>query len=66
MLKGKSMQEDETSVTMGGPSEKSVMTWQKKLGHMSKQGKYILIEKINFWGLKKVSLPLCEHFIVSE
>lgn len=66
LLKGETLQEGEASVATTSSSEKSSMIWHKKLGHMSEQGMKILAEKNLLPGLTKVSLPFCEHCIVSK
>ena len=42
------------------------MIWHQKLGHISEQGMKILVEKKLFLGLTKVSLPFCEHYVMSK
>ena len=40
--------------------------WHLKLGHMSEQGLKILSERKLLTGLKSVSLPFCEHCVISK
>ena len=42
------------------------MMWHRKLGHMSERGLKILAEQKLLPGLKKVSLPFCEHCVISK
>ncbi|KAH9707030.1 Integrase catalytic domain-containing protein [Citrus sinensis] len=42
------------------------MMWHLKLGHMSEQGLKILSERKLLPGLKSVSLPFCEHCVISK
>ncbi|KAK8511542.1 hypothetical protein V6N12_038144 [Hibiscus sabdariffa] len=64
MLKGETLQEAEASVA--SCSSDSAMLWHQKLGHMSKQGMKVLVEKKLLPGLTKVSLPLCENCITKD
>ncbi|KAE8734764.1 hypothetical protein F3Y22_tig00000715pilonHSYRG00142 [Hibiscus syriacus] len=64
MLKGETLLEAEASVV--SCSSDSTMLWHQKLGHMSKQGMKVLVEKKLLPCLTKVSLPLCEHCITSK
>lgn len=59
MLKGEILQEWEASVSTSSLCQKCVMTWHKKLRHMSTQGMKILVEKNLLWGLTKGTLPFC-------
>ncbi|GJW52503.1 gag-pol polyprotein [Tanacetum coccineum] len=42
------------------------VTWHQKLGHMPKQGMKILVERKLLPGHTKVSLPFCEHCVISK
>ncbi|PWA56329.1 Gag-Pol polyprotein [Artemisia annua] len=65
-LKGEIMEEAEASVASHSPSHRVAITWHQKLGHMSKQGMKIPVEKKLIPGLTKVSLPFCEHCVISK
>ncbi|GJX70933.1 retrovirus-related pol polyprotein from transposon TNT 1-94 [Tanacetum coccineum] len=56
----------EASVASHSPSHRVAVTWHQKLGHMSEQGMKILIERKLLPGLTKVSLPFCEHCVISK
>ncbi|KAH9726512.1 hypothetical protein KPL70_008282 [Citrus sinensis] len=56
--------EADTYVTSNG--EESTMMWHLKLGHMSEQSLKILSERKLLPGLKSVSLPFCEHCVISK
>ncbi|GJY06060.1 gag-pol polyprotein [Tanacetum coccineum] len=60
------MEEAEASVDSHSPSHKVAVTWNHKLGHMSKQGMNILMERKLLPSLTKVSLPFCEHYVISK
>ncbi|TYK19413.1 Gag-Pol [Cucumis melo var. makuwa] len=66
MLEGETLQEGEASVASSSSGENLSMMWQCKLGHMSKQGLKVLVEKNLLPGLNKVSLPFCEHCVTSK
>ncbi|GKC09975.1 retrovirus-related pol polyprotein from transposon TNT 1-94 [Tanacetum coccineum] len=65
-LKGEIMEEAEASVASHSPSHRVAITWHQKLGHMSEQGMKILVERKLLPGLTKVSLPFCEHCVISK
>ncbi|GJW01215.1 retrovirus-related pol polyprotein from transposon TNT 1-94 [Tanacetum coccineum] len=65
-LKGEIMKEAEASVASHSPSHRVAVTWHQKLGHMSEQGMKILVERKLLPGLTKVSLPFCEHCVISK
>ncbi|GJW36959.1 gag-pol polyprotein [Tanacetum coccineum] len=65
-LKGEIMEEAEASVASHSPSHRVAVTWHQKLGHMSEQGMKILVERKLLPGLTKVSLPFCEHCVISK
>ncbi|GJY86489.1 retrovirus-related pol polyprotein from transposon TNT 1-94 [Tanacetum coccineum] len=65
-LKGEIMKEAEASVASHSPSHRVAITWHPKLGHMSEQGMKILVERKLLPGLTKVSLPFCEHCVISK
>ncbi|GKA10136.1 gag-pol polyprotein [Tanacetum coccineum] len=65
-LKGEIMEEAVASVASHSPSYRVAVTWHQKLGHMSKQGMKILVERKLLPGLTKVSLPFCEHCVISK
>ena len=64
MLKGETLQEADACVASNG--EESTMMWHLKLGYMSEQGLKILFERKLLLGLKSVSLPFCEHCVISK
>ncbi|KAH9760757.1 Integrase catalytic domain-containing protein [Citrus sinensis] len=64
MLKGETLQEADACVASNG--KESTMMWHLKLGHMSEQGLKILSERKLLPGLKSVSLPFCEHCVISK
>lgn len=66
VLKGETHQEGEGSTALANSFEKSTMMWHQKLGHMSERGLKILAEQKLLPGLKKVSLPFCEHCVTSK
>nr|GEX21788.1 retrovirus-related Pol polyprotein from transposon TNT 1-94 [Tanacetum cinerariifolium] len=57
---------DEASVASHSPSHKVTISWHQKLGHMSKQGMKILVDRKLLPGLTKVSLPFCEYCVISK
>ncbi|GJR87092.1 retrovirus-related pol polyprotein from transposon TNT 1-94 [Tanacetum coccineum] len=65
-LKGEIMEEAEASVASHSPSHRVAITWHQKLGHMSEQGMKILVERKLLPGLTNVSLPFCEHCVISK
>ncbi|GJZ26033.1 gag-pol polyprotein [Tanacetum coccineum] len=65
-LKGEIIEEAEASVASHSPSHRVAVTWHQKLGHMSEQGMKILVERKLLLGLTKVSLPFCEHCVISK
>ncbi|GKA35499.1 retrovirus-related pol polyprotein from transposon TNT 1-94 [Tanacetum coccineum] len=65
-LKGEIMKEAEASVASHSPSHRVAVTWHQKLGHMPEQGMKILVERKLLPGLTKVSLPFCEHCVISK
>nr|GFB80676.1 Gag-Pol polyprotein [Tanacetum cinerariifolium] len=65
-LKGETMEEAEASVASHSPSHRVAITWHQKLGHMSEQEMNILVERKLLPGLIKVSLPFCEHCVISK
>ncbi|KAH9667565.1 retrovirus-related pol polyprotein from transposon TNT 1-94-like protein [Citrus sinensis] len=64
MLKGETLQEADACVASNG--EESTMMWHLKLSHMSEQGLKILSERKLLPGLKSISLPFCEHCVISK
>ncbi|KAK9180413.1 hypothetical protein WN943_029622 [Citrus x changshan-huyou] len=64
MLKGETLQEADAYVASNG--EEPTMMWHLKLSHMSEQGLKILSERKLLPGLKLVSLPFCEHCVISK
>lgn len=66
MLKGETQQEGESSIASSNSTDKLTMLWHRKLGHMSERGLKILAEQKLIPGLKKVSLPFCEHCVTSK
>ena len=65
-LKGEIVEEAEAFVASHSPSHRVAVTWHQKLGHMSEQGMKILVERKLIPGLTKVSLPFCEHCVISK
>ncbi|GJX32389.1 gag-pol polyprotein [Tanacetum coccineum] len=65
-LKRKIIEEVEASVDSHSPSHRVTVTWHHKLGHMSEQGMNILMERKLLPSLTKVSLPFCEHYVISK
>ncbi|GJZ24303.1 gag-pol polyprotein [Tanacetum coccineum] len=63
---GEIIEEAETSIASHSPSHRVAITWYQKLGHMSEQGMKILMERKLLPGLAKVSLPFCEHCVISK
>jgi len=66
MLKGETLQEGEVSVATSNPSKRCTILLHKKLGHMSEQRMKILTKRNLLQGLTKVTLPFCEHCIMSK
>ncbi|KAH9802840.1 retrovirus-related pol polyprotein from transposon TNT 1-94-like protein [Citrus sinensis] len=64
MFKGETLQEADACVASN--EEESTMMWHLKLGHMSEQGLKILSERKLLPGLKSISLPFCEHCVISK
>ncbi|GJY69819.1 gag-pol polyprotein [Tanacetum coccineum] len=60
------MEEAEASVDSHSPSHRVAVTWNHKLGHMLEQGMNILMERKLLPSLTKVSLPFCEHYVISK
>ncbi|GJU94681.1 gag-pol polyprotein [Tanacetum coccineum] len=58
--------EAEASVASHSLNHKVIVTWNRKLGHMSEQGMKTLVERKLLPGLLKVSLPFCEHCAISK
>ena len=54
------------SIESSSPSEEKTMTWHQKLGHMLKKGLKILSNKKLLHGLTKVTVPFCEHCVISK
>lgn len=46
--------------------ENSTTMWHRRLGHMSERGLKVLMERDLLTGLKTVSLPFCEHCVISK
>ncbi|GJU60714.1 gag-pol polyprotein [Tanacetum coccineum] len=65
-LKGEITKEAQASVASHSLSHRVVVTWHLKLGHMSEQRMKILMERKLIPGLTKVSLPLCEYYVISK
>ncbi|GJY22735.1 retrovirus-related pol polyprotein from transposon TNT 1-94 [Tanacetum coccineum] len=62
-LKGEIIKEAEASVASYSLSHRVA---HQKLGHMSKQGMKILVERKLLSGLVKISLPFCEHYVINK
>ncbi|GKA31351.1 gag-pol polyprotein [Tanacetum coccineum] len=60
------IEEAEASVASHITSHRVAVTWHQKLKHMSKQGMKILVERNLIPGLTKISLPFCEHCVISK
>ncbi|XP_025616567.1 uncharacterized mitochondrial protein AtMg00300-like [Arachis hypogaea] len=65
MLVGDTLQEAEASVALAS-QEEMTMTWHHKLGHVSKRGLKILIERNLISGLKSINLSFCKHCVTSK
>ena len=65
MLLGDTLQEAEASIASTN-QEETTMMWHRKLGHMSEYGLKILVERNLIPGRKLVSLPFCEHCVISK
>nr|GFA13324.1 Gag-Pol polyprotein [Tanacetum cinerariifolium] len=65
-LKGEIIEDAEASVASHSPSHRVTVTWHQKLGYISKQGMKIIVERKLLPGLTKVSLPFCEHCVISK
>ncbi|KAH9682249.1 hypothetical protein KPL71_027276 [Citrus sinensis] len=57
---------EEADACVASNGEESTMMWHLKLGHMSEQGLKILPERKLLPRLKSVSLPFCEHCVISK
>lgn len=66
MLMGETHKEAELAVAVSSSGEESTMLWHRKLGHMTERGLKILSERKLLPGLTKVSLPFCEHCVISK
>ena len=66
MLNGETLEEAQADVALEKTREESTMLWHKKLGHMSERVLKILSEHGLLPGLRKVSLPFCEHCVISK
>ena len=66
MLMGETYLEAQASIALVGTVEEMMMMWHKRLGHMSEKGLKVLSDRKLLPGLTKVSLPLCEHCVVSK
>ena len=66
MLKEETQQKGEVFITLASSAEESTMMWHPKLGHMLEQGLKILAEQKLLLGLKKISLPFCEHCVIRK
>ncbi|GJZ86548.1 gag-pol polyprotein [Tanacetum coccineum] len=65
-MKIERIEEAEASVASHIPSHRVAVSWHQKLGHMSEQGMKILVERNLLTGLIKISLPFCEHCVISK
>ena len=65
MLMGDTLQEADASIAAAG-QEETTMMWHRRLGHMSERGLKVLVEQNLLPGLKSVSLPFCEHCVISK
>jgi len=58
--------EVEASIVSASPLEEKMMMWHQKLGHMSEKGLKILSNQKLLHGLTNVTLPFCEHCVISK
>ena len=58
--------EVEASIASDSPLEEKMMTWHKKLGHISEKGLKILSDRKLLHRLTNVTLPFCEHCVISK
>jgi hypothetical protein len=58
--------EVDASIASASSLEEKMMMWHKKLGHMSEKGLKILSDQKLLHGLTNVTLPFCEHCIISK
>ncbi|GJR27872.1 gag-pol polyprotein [Tanacetum coccineum] len=65
-LKGDIIEEAEALVVLHSLSHKVAVTWHQKLRYMSEQGMKILMDMKLIPDLTKVSLPFCEHYVISK
>ncbi|RDY02433.1 hypothetical protein CR513_14106, partial [Mucuna pruriens] len=65
MLWGDTLQVANASVATSS-QEEATMMWHHRLGHTSEQGLKVLTERNLLPGLKEVSLPFCEHCVISK
>jgi hypothetical protein len=56
----------EASIASTSPSEEKMMMWHQQLGHMLEKGLKILSDQKLLPGLTKVTLPFCEHCVISK
>ena len=66
MLKGETQPKGEAFIALASFAEQSTMMWHHKHGHMSERGLKILAEQKLLLGLENISLPFCEHCVVSK
>ena len=65
VLLGDTLQEANAMVASTS-QEEAMLMWHRKLGYKSEQNLQIQAERNLLLGLKKVVLPLCEHYVVSQ
>ena len=65
VLLGDTLQEANAMVASTS-QEEAMLMWHRKLGYKSEQNLQIQVERNLLLGLKKVVLPLCEHYVVSQ
>ena len=65
VLLGDTLQ-DANAMVASTSQEEAVLTWHRKLGYKSERSLQIQAKHNLLLGLKKVILPLREHYVVSQ
>jgi transposase InsO family protein len=65
ILMGETLQEGDVSIASTS-QENSTTMWHRRLGHMLERGLKVLAKRDLLPELKSVSLPFCEHCVVSK
>ena len=60
------MLQEANAIVASTSQEEVVLTWHRKLGYKSERSLQIQAEHNLLLGLKKVVLPLREHYVVSQ